>query len=189
MLVLSLGLGVFIGYIIVEEVELEEAGTEVKDLVQRIINKVKGEELVIIEGLNLGNLELVKDEYNGDYYYIVVREEFPEVNYLIKRKMLPYYKLMVSALKKEDYEKRPKDDVRLLVVSEDNSSYIGMELSRERMDSMDRTFGDVFPDKHFKERGWDVLNNIDMFWISDDLKELLEEDLKDRINWELEREE
>lgn len=184
MSVLSVALGILIGYVIVE-VEVEDI--DVKRSFKQVVNKVKGEKLVIIEGLNKGDLELVRDEYNGEYYYLVVQEEFQELNHLIKRNMLPYYRLMVSAFKKEEYEKKPKENIRLLITSKDSNSFIGLELSKDRLDSIEKNMGTEFMDKHLDTRGWDLLNNVDMFWMSDDLKERLEPDLRERINWDLER--
>lgn len=175
-----IGLGIFIGYIAVEKEK------EVFDTYYKIKSVFKKEKLEIVEGLNSGNLEVVTEERDGDYYHVAVEEDFHDINAHIKGKMLPYYVIMASALEKEGKSRKGKDAVRLVVGN--GEQYIGMELSREKYNGMEKSMGEEFLHNHLSTRGWDLLNNVDVFWMSDNLKEGLRDTTAERINWDLERE-
>ena len=182
--VVSIVIGLVIGKVVVDNgVGLEDIHVKAKDLFSK-------DEFVIREGLDDEGMDIKGKDYVGDTYILRVEQKFEgfkEVNFLIRDHMYRYFSLAASALDREIDEKSDVEHVRVLVGTD--TSYIGFDLSKERYQSIKKHVGKETLEKHAKGKGWDILNNVDTFYMSKDVYDSINQEVRERIKWENARDE
>jgi len=133
-------------------------------------------EAVWIDKMEFDGIEIVNQIVDNNQLSLEIAIESNEdINIVITDKIHTYYDFFEQV-----FLNNAIDSIKVLILDKSNT-IVQFTYSRQRYYQIDNDMGQEFFRKHIKSKGWDVLNNADNYWLSDESKEKLDKSIENRL--------